>query len=67
MGGPFFFILHRGGLTVHAAQASSYESDEVVVSEMRFEDVIMLPKAREDFYMCLCTLHAYRERLQRRD
>ena len=23
-----------------------------IVSEMRFEDVIMLPKAREDFCMC---------------
>ena len=40
IGGPFFLGLQWAFLL------------RFIVSEMRFEDVIMLPKAREDFCTC---------------
>ena len=44
------FFGHRWALFFHLAQRF-HHSDEPVVSEMQFEDVIMLPKAREDVIM----------------
>ena len=43
----FFFFLAIGGPFF-----LSFFLFFLIVSEMRFEDVIMLPKAREDFCMC---------------
>ena len=61
-GGPFLFLLFLS-YTIEPCKLWSIgasdpllpefnDSDEFIVSEMRFEDIVMLPKAREDFCMC---------------
>ena len=63
IGGPFsghrwalFFILYHRTLQVVVDRRfrpllpEFHDSDEIIVSEMRFEDVVMLPKAEGSIY-----------------